>query len=312
MSLAPASSLGTRVAPARSPRRRVLIRNLEGWIFIAPSVLGLVIFTAGPMLASAYFSLCDYDLVRPPVWAGFNNYVRLFTRDRLFYVSLSNTAYYTFLAVPLQTLMALAQAMLLNMRLKGVNIYRTLFYFPTITPTVATVILWTYILSKNYGLANSLLWVFGIPAINWLFEPSLAKFSLILMSLWQVGGRMVIFLAALQGVPEELYEASALDGASWWRKQINVTLPMISPVVFFNVIMGVIGTFQVFAAAFIATGGGPVNATLFYVLLLYRQAFENLRMGVASAMAWVLFLIVMAVTGLQFVASKRWVYYEAA
>jgi multiple sugar transport system permease protein len=289
-----------------------MMRALEGWAFILPAVLGLLIFTAGPMVASAYYSMTDYDLLTPPKFIGLDNYRRLFTRDRLFPISLYNTAYFSFLAVPLQTLAALVQALLLNVKVKGVNLYRTLFYLPSVTPSVATVILWTYILSKNYGLLNSALWAVGIPPIDWLFNPRLAKISLILMTLWQVGGRMVVFLAALQAVPEELYESAKLDGAGWFRQTSHITLPMISPAIFFNVIVGIIGTFQVFTAAFIATEGGPMNTTLFYVLYLYRQGFESLRMGYASAMAWILFVIVLIVTAIQFLGSRTWVYYEAA
>jgi len=300
------------VRRARSRRVQGLLRDVEGWAFISPAVLGFVIFTAGPMIASAYYSLTKYDLLSPPKYVGIENYARLFTRDKLFGVSLYNTAYFTLVAVPAQTVVALIQAFILNMKVKGVNLFRTLYYLPSVTPTVATVILWIYILNKNYGLINSLLWEFGIPPIDWLFDPGIVKLSLVLMTLWQVGGRMVIFLAALQGVPYELYEASDLDGASWLRKQWHITLPMISPIVFFNVIMGIIGTFQVFTAAFIATEGGPMNATLFYVLYLYRQGWESLRMGYASALAWILFVIIMIVTGIQFLLSKSWVYYEIA
>ena len=297
-------------ARTRSARMRLFLRAVEGWAFISPAILGLLIFTAGPMIASAYYSLTTYDLLTPPRFAGFKNYNRIFTRDKLFSLSLYNTAYFAALAVPLQTIVALAQAFLLNMKVKGVNIYRTLFYLPSVVPTVATVILWTYILGKNYGLINSVLWLFGIPPVAWLFDPRIVKVSLVIMTLWGVGARMVIFLAALQGVPEELYDAAKLDGASWIEQQRHVTLPMISPVVFFNVIMGIIGTFQVFTAAYIATEGGPMNATLFYVLYLYRQGWENLRMGYASALAWILFLIVLMVTGIQFQLGKKWVYYE--
>jgi multiple sugar transport system permease protein len=288
-----------------------LKRTAEGWLFISPAILGLLIFTAGPMLASAYFSLCEYDLLTPPRWIGLRNYLKM-GRDDLFYVSLINTAYYTFLGVPVQTLVALLQAFLLNIKVRGVNLFRTLYYLPTVTPTVATVILWVYILNRDYGLMNSALWLVGLGPVDWLFNPKVVKLSFILMSLWQVGGRMVIFLAALQGVPQELYESASIDGASSLRKAWHITLPMISPVVFFNLIIGIIGAWQVFTVAFIATEGGPANATLFYVLYLYRHAFENLRMGYASALAWVLFFIVMLFTVLQFWLSRRWVFYEVA
>ena len=286
-------------------------RAIEGWAFVSPGVLGLLIFTLGPMIASAYFSLTKYDLINPPEWTGFGNYVKLFSRDKLFGVSLYNTAYYTLFAVLFQTLVALIQALILNIKVKGVNIYRTLFYLPSVTPTIATVILWTFILNKNYGLINSALWLVGLPPVDWLYDPKIVKLSLVLMTLWGVGARMVVFLAALQQVPEELYESAALDGASWLRKTIHITLPMISPVIFFNVIVGIISSFQVFTAAFIATQGGPVNSTLFYILYLYRHAFESLHMGYASALAWVLFIVIMFFTAIQFLLSKYWVYYEA-
>ncbi|MGQ9555159.1 MAG: carbohydrate ABC transporter permease [Anaerolineae bacterium] len=284
--------------------------NLEGWAFISPTVLGLLIFTAFPMVASLYFSFSEYDLLTPPRWVGLKNFMRM-SRDNLFYTSLGNTAYYTFIGVPAQTLVALLQAFLLNMKVRGINVFRTLYYLPTVTPTVATVILWVYILNRDYGLVNSVLWILGIPSVDWLFNPRVVKLSFIIMSLWQVGGRMVVFLAALQGVPQELYESASIDGANSLRRAWHITLPMISPVIFFNLIIGIIGAWQVFTVAFIATDGGPANATLFYVLHLYRHAFENLRMGYASALAWILFLVVMAFTALQFLLSRRWVYYEA-
>jgi multiple sugar transport system permease protein len=295
---------------ARRLRARVKA-NLEGWAFISPTVLGLLIFTAFPMIASLYFSLTDYDLLTSPRWIGLSNFGRMI-HDRLFYTSLVNTAYYTFVGVPAQTLVALLEAMLLNMKVRGVNVFRTLYYLPTVTPTVATVILWVYILNRDYGLVNSALWLLGLPGIDWLYNPRVVKLSLILMSLWQVGGRMVVFLAALQGVPNELYESASIDGANALRRTWHITLPMISSVMFFNLIIGIIGAWQVFTAAFIATEGGPANATLFYVLYLYRHAFENLRMGYASALAWVLFIIVMIFTLLQFVFARRWVYYEVS
>jgi multiple sugar transport system permease protein len=300
-----------RAAPStRSRHMRHLMQAAEGWIFMSPALLGLIIFTAGPMIASGYYSLATYDLINPPRFVGMENYTRLFTRDRLFTLSLYNTAYYSLMAVPAQTIVALLQAFLLNMKVKGVNTYRTLYYLPSVMPSVASIILWVYILGKNYGLLNSILWLVGIPPVDWLFNPDLVKVSLVLMTLWAVGPRMVIFLAALQGVPHELYEAAELDGANYLRKQWYVTMPMISPVVFFNVIMGIIGTFQVFTAAYVGTGGGPVNASLFYVLYLYRQGWESLRMGYASALAWILFFIVMVITAIQFGLSKHWVYYE--
>lgn len=310
MHTGPDTAVLTRSRLSRA-RKRAIRRELEGLAFVSPAVLGLLVFTAGPMIVSLWYSFTRYDLISKPKWVGIANYDHILG-DKIVKLSLWNTAYYTFIGVPLQTVVALLQALLLNVKVRGVNVFRTLFYLPSVTPTVASIILWLYIFNRNYGLINSALWTMGVPPIGWLSDPKIVKVSFIIMSLWNVGGRMVIFLAALQGVPEELYESASLDGANALRKLWNITLPMISPVLFFNLIMGFIGSFQVFAAAFIATSGGPANATLFFVLHLYRQAFENLKMGYASALAWILFLIIMAFTGLQFAGSRRWVYYEAA
>jgi multiple sugar transport system permease protein len=294
----------------RPPRRRIRWRrHLEGYLVISPWLVGFVAFTAGPMLASAYLSLTRYDLLSPAVWIGTANFTRM-VADDLFPTALANTLYYTVVAVPAQVLVALLMALALNRRLRGIGLFRAAFYLPTVMPTVASVMLWLWILNPDLGIANALLRLLGLPGLNWLTDPALAKPSLILMSLWRVGGQMVIFLAGLQAVPEVLGEAAAIDGANRAQRLWHVTIPMISPVIFFNVIVGIIDSFQIFTVAFIATDGGPVNATYFYVLHLYDEGFANFHMGYASALAWVLFAVILAFTFGQFALGRQWVYYE--
>jgi multiple sugar transport system permease protein len=291
-------------------RRRIRWgKHVEGYLVIAPWLIGFFAFTAGPMVASAYLSLTRYDLLTPPAWIGLDNFSRMRVDD-LFPTALYNTLYYTVVAVPAQVLVALLMALALNRQIRGINYFRTAYYLPTVTPTVASIILWVWIFNPDFGIANAVLHVVGIPPQKWLGDPQLAKPSLIIMSLWRVGSQMVIFLAGLQSVPEALHEAAAIDGANYLRRLLHVTIPMISPVIFFNVVVGVIDSFQIFTVAFIATGGGPVTATYFYVLHLYDQAFQNFHMGYASALAWVLFAVILAFTVGQFLLGRQWVYYE--
>jgi multiple sugar transport system permease protein len=289
----------------------VIADNIAGYLFIAPWLIGFFAFTVGPMLASGYLSLTKYSGFGPVRWVGLENYTKLF-RDDLFYTSVYNTAYYAFLGVPAQLLVALVLAAILNTKVPYVNAFRTAYYVPTVVPSVANVFLWVWILNYDFGLINSLLRLVGIPPVNWLWNTRIVKPALILMSLWRVGQQMVIFLAALQGVPEELLEAASIDGANGLQRFLRITIPMISPVIFLNLVIGIIGSFQTFTVALIATNGGPVNATLFYVLYIYRQGFESFNMGYASGLAWILFLIILALTGIQFSLSSRWVYYESA
>lgn len=302
-------------AQAAGGRRRMsgakFRRYLTGYMFISPGILGFVIFTAYPMVFSAVVSFTKYNLLSPPSFVGLANYERMIS-DKLFYTALYNTAYYTFIGVPIQIFLALMLALVLNQKLRGINIFRTLFYLPTVTPAVASVILFMYMYNPDYGFFNYVINLFDGPAINWLGDPSWVKPAFIIMSLWGVGGQMVIFLAGLQSVPLTLQEAASIDGAGVMRRFWHVTIPMITPVIFFNLVLGIIGSFQVFTVAFIATGGGPINATLFYVLWLYQHAFEFLRMGYASTLGWVLLLIVMFFTAINFIVGKRWVYYEGA
>ena len=300
--------LGPVIRRSGKSRRwwRILI---AGYIFIAPWLLGFLIWTAGPMIASIIISLMKWEVITPPHFVGFQNFVHLL-HDPLFSISLYNTAYYTFIGVPLQLTMALLLAIMLNVKVRGIALYRTIYYLPSVTPAVASAMLWLWIFNPEFGLANALLVKLGLPKQLWLMDPVLAKPAFIVMSLWGVGGAMVIFLAGLQGIPSELYEAASIDGANGWQRFRFITIPMLTPIIFFNLIIGLIDSFQIFTSAFIMTNGGPQNKTLFYVLYLYRNGFQYFKMGYASALAWVLFVIILLFTLLQFKLSKRWVYYE--
>ncbi|HMN26562.1 MAG TPA: sugar ABC transporter permease [Caldilineaceae bacterium] len=289
------------------------LRGREGitfYLFIAPWLVGFLVFTIGPLIASIVLSLADYSIVTPPIFRGLGNYRDLFTEDRLFGLSLYNTAYYVFFFVPLQIALSLGLALLLNQQVRGLAIYRTLFYIPSIVPLVANSILWIWILQPQWGLLNYLLSLIGVKGPLWLNSVAWSKPSLIMMSLWGSGGAMIIFLAGLQGIPQHLYEAAEIDGANRWRKFWSITIPLLTPTIFFVLVLGVIGSFQVFTQAYIMTGGGPADSTLFYMFYLYRRAFVFHNMGYASAMAWILFVIIFVLTLIQFTTARRWVYYE--
>ena len=279
---------------------------------MGPWVLGFLVFTFFPFLASLGLSMTRWDLVNPHKFIGLAHYRKMFFEDKLFGITLFNTAYYSVFSVPGIQITALILAIILNQQVKGMAIYRTLFYLPAITPGIASAFLWMQLFNSRIGMINSILAFVGIKGPNWLYDMNWSMPALIIMSLWGCGGAMVIYLAGLQGVPTSLYEAAEVDGATTWNKFWNVTLPMITPTMFFNLVMGVIGSFQVFTSAFIMTGGGPAYRTLFYTLNLFQEAFYYFRMGYASALAWMLFLIVLVLTLVQLVLSRRWVYYEAA
>ena len=294
-------------------RRGLLWREaVDGWLFILPWLLGFVTLTLGPMLASAALSFMEWEVLTPPEWVGLGNFGEMF-KDPLFWKTLWNTAYYTFLGVPIYLAASLVTALALNIKLRGIPIYRTIYFLPSLTPPVASALLWLWIFNPDFGLANHLLNNLGLPGQKWLYDVRLAKLCFIIMGVWGTGQQMIIFLAGLQGIPAELQEAASIDGANSWQRFWNITIPLLSPTIFFNLVIGIIGSFQVFTAVFIATGGkgGPQNSTLFYVLYLYRNAFEYFKMGYASALAWVLFLIVMIFTLIQFRLAKHFVYYEA-
>ena len=296
---------------AKEKKRRGLLwsETRDGYLFILPWIFGFIIFAAGPMLASLYISLTRWEIVTPSVWVGAAQYVKLFNDDR-FWLSLYNTSYYVFVGVPLHLFFALLAALAVNMNLRGIHFFRTAYYVPSLTPVVANSILWVWIFHPEWGLANAFLDWIGLEGLYWLQDPRLAKPALIVMSFWSIGGQMVILLAGLKGIPVPLYEAASIDGANWWARFWRITLPLLTPALFFNLIIAIIGAFQIFTQAYIMTDGGPNYSTLFYLLYLFRAAFENFRMGYASAMAWVLFIIVLIFTILQFMLSDRWVFYE--
>lgn len=300
------TAMKARRPPTATERRA----NITGLLFAMPWILGLLIFIAYPITASLYYSFCDYDAIRAPHWVGLENYHTLFFDDDLFWKSLWNTMYMVIVGLPIGLVAALAIALLLNQKVRGMAFYRTLYYLPSITPVIATSILWMWLLNPQIGLINILLKKLGIPnAPAWLTDPLWSKPALILMGLWGAGGGMVIYLAALQDVPESLYEAASLDGATSLQKFRHVTLPMLSPVILFNLIMGLIGSFQYFTQAYVMTNGGPEDSTTFYALHLFNRAFYDFRMGYASAMAWVLFLVTLICTAIVLRSSARWVYY---
>jgi multiple sugar transport system permease protein len=292
--------------------RRAVLENIEGWLFALPWVIGLLVFYLGPMLASVYFSFTRYNAVTPPVWVGLDNYVELLARDPLTWHSLWVTTVFAFLSVPLNLFLGLGVAILLNQEVRGLAAWRTLYYLPSVISGVAVALLWQWMFNTRFGVINHLLklW-FGIEGPDWLGNASVVMPAFILMSLWAVGGSMLINLAALQGVPTALYEAARIDGAHAGQLFRHITLPMISPVIFFNLIMGIIAALQSFTNFYILTDGGPNNATLTFMLYLYRRAFQHLQMGYGAAMAWLLFIYLAALTALVFRSSRAWVYYEA-
>ncbi len=283
----------------------------SGLLFIAPWLITFLWFTLGPFVASIFLSFTNYRFIGLPEWVGADNYVRLFTDDAKFIRSIINTLYYTAVHVPGIMVMAFFVAILLNQKVKGQPIYRTAFYLPSVTAGVATAYLWILLLQPN-GLVNQFLGLVGIDGPNWLTSSTWAMPALILMSFWGLGTTMIIYLAALQGIPQHLYEAASVDGAGVIRKMWHVTVPMMTPAIFLTAVLQIIGSWQVFTQALIVTNGGPRDSTLFILLHLYRTGFEYFQMGYASAIAWVLFVIILVFTVLQFGIARRWVYYEGA
>lgn len=307
-----AAALGLYWQFRRNVHARGHFRNeaYAGYFFATPWLFGFAVFGGGPILFSLIMSLCEYDIFSPPKYVGLKNYADLFLHDPLLYKSLWNTLYMA-IGIPLGMAVSLAIAMLLNYEIRGMAVYRTFFYLPAIMPAVAASILWVWILNPNEGVLNAFLSAVGLPKPGWLQAEDWSKPALILMGLWSAGGGMIVWLAGLKGIPVHLYEAARLDGAGPVRCFWNITLPMLSPYMLFNLIMGLIGTFQIFSQAYIMTQGGPVDSTLFYAYALFNYAFRYLRMGYASAMAWVLFAIVLVLTVVQLRLSKQWVHYEA-
>jgi len=290
-------------------RRRNFHKNLEGWLFASPWILGFVIWTLGPMIASLVLSFTEWDLMTPARWIGLKN-IQTMMNDKLVWQALKVTSAYALTSVPLHIVFGLFLAILLNNNIRGLRFYRTAFYLPSVLSGVAVALLWRWLFSPEFGLINITLSAFGVSGPSWLGDEAWALPSLVLMSLWGVGAGAIIYLAGLQGIPTDLYEAAEVDGASGWARLWNITLPMMTPVLFFQLIVGIISALQIFTQAFIMTSGGPNNATLFLVLYLYRNAFEYFRMGYASAIAWVLFIYIFLLTLLVFRSSSIWVYYE--
>ena len=297
---------------SRSERRKRRLREaLVAYAFIAPWIIGFVIFTGGPILASFGLSFFKWKIVSPPQYLGLDNYAKMFTTDEWFRLSLVVTAKYLLFNVPLAQLLALLLALLLNQRVRMLGLWRTIFYVPAVISGVAGSVLWLWMYHNQLGVVNSVLALIGLEGTNWLYNKDTALGALVVKSLWNVGVPMVIYLAALQGLPQSLYEAADIDGAGEWTKFRNITLPLLSPAVFFNVIIGVISGVQTFAEPYVMTKGGPENATLFLGLYLYQSAFTFLNMGYASAMAWIMFVIIFTLTVFQFKLASRWVYYDA-
>jgi len=282
---------------------------LIGFVFVLPWITGFCILTLFPLIASILLSFTRYDIVSKPVWVGLANYRELLLSDPVFWNSLKVTIKYALVAVPLGIMTGVGLALLLNSNIRGISIYRTIFYLPSIVPVVATSVVFMWILNPQIGLVNTILKQFGIQGPAWLGDVRWSLWSLIFMSLWGVGGSMIIYLAGLKDIPLELYEAAMVDGAGLWRRTIHITLPMLTPVIFFNLIMGIIHAFQYFAQAFIMTQGGPQDSTNFYALYLFNRAWSYLDMGYACAMAWILFAMVMVITLLIFRSHTSWVHY---
>lgn len=282
---------------------------LSGYLAIMPWLLGFLIFTAGPMVYSGYLVFTKWELLTPPRWIGLGNF-RFLLLDKTFRTALWNTVMYTVLSVPLQLGVALGVALLLNLNIRGKNWYRAIIFLPSQTPIVANALLWFFIFSPTYGLANVVMDVLGLPQQRWLWDVNLVKPALILMAVWAFGGAMIIFLAGLQNIPQALYEAAEIDGAGAVSKFAHITIPLLSPTIFFNLVIGLIGAFQVFTPVYIMTRGGPGTASMMLGMLIYRHGFEQFNMGYASLLAWVMFVIVMILTLIQFTVARRWVHYE--
>jgi multiple sugar transport system permease protein len=284
---------------------------IEGYIGISPWLIGFILFSLGPILASIYFSMTTWTITRPPTWVGLANYQRMFFRDPLFWQALKVTLMYVVYSLPLKLVGGLALALLLNQKVRGMNFFRTVFYIPAVISGVAVSMMWLWLLQPDYGAVNTLLDLVGIKGPGWFWDPDWALFSVALMSIWSVGSGAVIYLAGLQNIPPHLYEAADIDGAGSRSKFWKITLPLLTPTLFFQLVVEMIESFRVFTQAFVITRGGPLNATYFYMLYLYEEAFQNFNMGYASAMAIILTLIILVATVFVYRTSNRWVYYEA-
>ena len=307
------------VAERSRPRGKLWRRQaLEGYLLASPAILGLLIFTAYPVLYTFYLSFTEYNFVQNPKWVGLANYREMLLEDELFRKSLLSTVYFVSVSIPLTLIGSFVVALLLNQGVRGISVYRTIWYLPALVPAAAAAALWRWILNRDFGIVNELLYRLGLPTPGWLVEPEWTIPTLAVVSFWTgLGSTMLIFLAGLQGVPTHLYEAAALDGASAWRRLWNVTIPMMSPIIFFNLVLGIITSFQAFTTVYLMytpTGGGsagPSDSALLYLVYLYRNAFQYFKVGYAAALSWVLFVIIVALTIAVFRLQRRWVYYES-
>lgn len=306
-----ATSAASGISVRKKPLRKRWDSPLAGYLFISPWLIGFLALTAYPMLLSLYYSFTDYTLMKPIEWVGLDNYERIIMADDKFAQSLKLTFYYVLASVPLKLIAALMVALLLKRAVRGISVYRTAIYFPSlIGASIAVSLLWKNIFGVD-GFFNKVLGFFGIPGTGWVTNPDTALWSLIVLSVWQFGSSMVIFLAGLKQIPNDLYEASAVDGAGKLKQFFKITLPMLSPTLFFNLIMGVINSFQMFTPAYVITGGGPMNSTYVYALYLYERAFSRYQLGYSSSLAWIMLILIVAAAVIINLTSKYWVFYES-
>lgn len=291
----------------RAERREAI----EGYIGISPWLIGFIVFTAGPMLASLYLSFTDWRMTSMPNWTGLANYIRIFTDDRDFYRSLSVTFSYVAMALPLQLILGLALSLLLNQSVFGIRIFRTVFYIPAVLSGVSVALVWMWLLNPDFGIVNTLLGYIGIEGPGWFWDPDWALPSIVVMGLWRVGGGAIIYLAGLQNISPHLYEAAEIDGAGLWSRFRHITVPMLTPTLFFQLVMELIEAFQVFTAVYVTTSGGPMSATLFYMFYMFRTAFVDFDMAYASALAWIMGFLILLFTALVFKSSPLWVFYDS-
>jgi len=297
----------------RSRRPRFGMRAREevaGYLFILPWLIGFLVFTAGAMIYSLYLSFFDADFLTQSTFTGVTNYTQMFTDDALWFKAMRNTLYYSFISVPLLTILALVIALLLNQKVVGLSFFRTIYYLPSVVQGVAVAILWVWLFHPDFGPINGLLGLFGLSGPAWLSTEEWAMPAIIIMSLWGVGGSMIIFLAGLQGISQSFYDAASIDGAGPLASFWHITVPMMTPTIFFSLVLGLIGSFQMFTQAYVMTRGGPNNATLTYVMHIYNKGFQQFHFGYASALAWVLFIVILLFTMLILKSSTAWVYYE--
>jgi len=295
----------------RSARRKRRNENLAGWLFVSPWLIGFVFLMLGPMLFSLAISFTEWNMVGMPKWIGLDNYIRMFTADPFYGQALTVTFKYVFLMVPLQVILAILLAVLLNRATVGIRFFRAVFYMPSLIQGVTLALIWAWMFNDDFGPINFFLERVGLPRVHWLTDPDVALYALVIVALWGVGSPMVLYLSALRTISSEYYEAADIDGAGPIRKFFGVTLPLLTPTILFNIITSLIAAFQTIVLAFVMTGGGPAQATYFYSLHVYRNAFTHFKMGYASAMAWVMFVLIVLLTGLILKSSKYWVHYEA-